>query len=254
MIDYDLKDRVVIITGATGGIGHAIATEFYNQGAQIVTTGRDYEKLTALHDKLHGTTPNKNCLEPLCIPLDLTAAEAPETLIQETQKNFGRIDILINNAGRVDGRMFLKSDPLYLQNMVNINMLVPYNLCRLALPHMLRNKYGRIINMTSIAGAMGDAAMSAYAGSKGGMAAFTKSIAAEYGRRGITANCIAPGVIDTEVAQLIPPQRRKELRETNPMRRFGKPEEVADLALFLASNRATYINGQVIHINGGCVR
>ena len=108
--------------------------------------------------------------------------------------------------------------------------------------------------MTSIAGAMGDAAMSAYAGSKGGMAAFTKAIAAEYGRRGITANCIAPGIIDTEAAHTIPAQRRKELRDINPMRRFGKPEEVAYLAAFLASERAAYINGQQIHINGGIIR
>ena len=108
--------------------------------------------------------------------------------------------------------------------------------------------------MSSITGAMGDAAMSAYAGSKGGMTAFTKSIAAEYGRRGITANCIAPGVIDTEATQAIPAQRRKELRDINPMRRFGKPEEVAYLAAFLASERAAYINGQQIHINGGIIR
>lgn len=252
MLDYGLNDKVVIITGATGGIGRAIASEFYNLGAQTVLTGRSHEKLFAIRDALH-TDPKKG-LEPLCIPLDLTAIEAEETLIQETQKNFNRIDVLINNAGRVDSRMFLKSDPVFLQNMIHLNMIVPYNLSRLALPHMLRNKYGRIISMTSIAGAMGDAAMSAYAGSKGGMAAFTKAIAAEYGRRGITANCIAPGIIDTEAAHTIPPQRRKELRDINPMRRFGKPEEVAYLAAFLASERAAYINGQQIHINGGIIR
>ena len=254
MLDYGLKGKVVIITGATGGIGRAIASEFYDLGTQIVITGRNHEKLFALRDSLYSEQKHKDALEPLCIPLDLTATGAEETLIQEAYKNFNRIDVLVNNAGNVDGRMFLKSDPVYLQNMIHINMIVPYNLCRLALPHMLRNKYGRIINMTSIAGATGDAAMSAYAGSKGGMAAFTKSIAAEYGRRGITANCIAPGVIDTEVTQAIPTQRRKELRDQNPMRRFGKPEEVAYLAAFLASERAAYINGQQIHINGGIMR
>lgn len=254
MLDYGLKGKVVIITGATGGIGRAIASEFYDLGTQIVITGRNHEKLFALRDSLYSEQKRKDTLEPLCIPLDLTATGAEETLIQEAYKNFNRIDVLVNNAGNVDGRMFLKSDPVYLQNMIHVNMIVPYNLCRLALPHMLRNKYGRIINMTSIAGATGDAAMSAYAGSKGGMAAFTKSIAAEYGRRGITANCIAPGVIDTEVTQAIPAQRRKELRDQNPMRRFGKPEEVAYLAAFLASERAAYINGQQIHINGGIMR
>ena len=252
MLDYGLKDKVVIITGATGGIGGAIATEFYELGAQIVITGRNHEKLTALRDKL---TRNPDIAPaPLCIPLDLTAAEAPKSLVQETIKQFGRLDVVVNNASRVDGRLLLRSDPNYLQNMLHANFIVPYNLCKLALPHMLKNEYGRIINITSITGVTGDAGMTAYAGTKGGVAAFTKSIAAEYGRRGITANCIAPGVINTDAAKKIPAARREQLRIQTPMQRFGTPEEVAFLAVFLASKRASFINGQQIHVNGGLLR
>ena len=252
MLDYGLKDKVAIITGATGGIGGAIATEFYNLGAQVVITGRNHEKLTALREKL--ISSDNNAPTPLCIPLDLTAAEATKSLIQETIKQFGRLDIVVNNASRVDGRLFLRSDPNFLQNMIHANFIVPYNLCRHALPHMLKNEYGRIINITSITGTTGDAGMTAYAGTKGGVAAFTKAIAAEYGRRGITANCIAPGVINTDASKKIPSARREQLRTQTPMQRFGTPEEVAYLTAFLASKRAAYINGQEIHINGGLLR
>ncbi len=255
MLDYGLKDRVVIITGATGGIGSAMATEFYKQGSQVVLIGRAHDKLTALHDKLVSIdTDTTYTLEPFCIQTDLTAIEATKSLIQETAKKFGRIDVVINNAARLDSRLFLRSDMTFLQNMTHINFIVPYNLCKNALPYMLKNEYGRIINLTSIAGVFGDAGTTAYAASKGAVASFTKSLAAEYGKRGITANCIAPGVINTDATKKIPLEMRQELLKSTPAQRFGNPEEVAYLAAFLASERAAYINGQQIQINGGLVR
>lgn len=248
----NLDNRIALVTGATGGIGTAIATELFNQGAKVVLTGRNIEKLKALHDKLvasNGDTP-----EPVCIPLDLTAIDAESTLIHHVIEICGKLDILINNAGIVDGRMLLKSDDQYTTKIMHVNFTVPYNLSRAAIPHMARNKYGRIISITSIAGYMGDAGMSVYAASKGALASATKSIATEYGRRGITANCIAPGIIGTDATKKIAPEYKETMLNQIPSRRFGKPEEVAYLAAFLSSEYAAYINGQQIHINGGLIR
>jgi len=251
-MNLNLNNRIVLITGATGGIGSAIATEFFTQGAKVVMTGRNIEKLNAIHDKLVASNPHNP--EPVCIPLDLTAIDAESTLVHNVIEICGKLDILVNNAGIVDGCMFLKSNEQYTNKIMHVNFTVPYNLSRAAVPHMLRNKYGRIISITSIAGYMGDAGMSAYAASKGALASATKSIATEYGRRGITANCIAPGIIETETTKKIDPKYKDTMRSQIPCRRFGKPEEVAYLAAFLSSEFAAYINGQQIHINGGLIR
>lgn len=252
-MNLNLNGRVVLITGATGGIGSAIAKEFYTQGAKVVLTGRDISKLETLCSNLKGNSTDAPT--PEFIPLDLTAIDAENTLIQRTVDACGgRLDILVNNAGIVNGCMLLKSDPTYMNKMMHVNFTVPYNLMRAAVPHMLKTKYGRIISITSIAGYMGDAGMSGYAASKGALASATKSIATEYGRRGITANCIAPGIIETDAIKKIDTKVRDTMRQQIPSRRFGKPEEVAYLAAFLASEYAGYINGQQIHLNGGLIR
>lgn len=251
-MNLNLKNRIALVTGATGGIGNAIATEFFNQGARVVLTGRNIEKLNIIHDKLVASNPKAP--EPVCIPLDLTAIDAEPTLIQRIIDTCGKLDILVNNAGIIEGCMFLKSGEQFTSKMMHVNFTVPYNLSRAAIPHMVSNKYGRIISITSIAGFMGDAGMSAYAASKGALASATKSIATEYGRRGITANCIAPGIIETEATKKIDPKHRENMRNQIPSRRLGKPEEVAYLVAFLASEYAAYINGQQIHINGGLIR
>lgn len=251
-MQYGLNNRVAIITGATGGIGHALAKEFYSLGTSLVLTGRNIEQLNMLCENL--TKIKSDAPVPLCICADLTAIGIEEQIIQRAVEHFGRLDILINNAALVEGQMFLKTDNAFLAKMMHTNFTAPYTLSRLALPHMLKNKYGRIICITSIAGYMGDSGMSAYAASKGAMASAAKSIATEYGRRGITANCIAPGIVDTPATKKLPEERRKELKNMIPARRFAQADEIAYLASFLASERAAYINGQQIHINGGLVR
>ncbi len=251
-MNLNLNGRVVLITGATGGIGSAIAKEFFTQGAKVILTGRNIDKLNTLRDNLKNSSTDTPT--PECIPLDLTAIDAESALIQRTVDTCGRLDILVNNAGIVDGCMLLKSSSTYMSKIMHVNFTVPYNLMREAVPHMLKNKYGRIISITSIAGFMGDAGMSGYAASKGALASATKSIATEYGRRGITANCIAPGIIETEAIKKIAPKVRDAMRQQIPSRRFGKPEEVAYTVAFLASEYAGYINGQQIHLNGGLIR
>lgn len=255
-MNIDFQGRCALITGATGGIGSAIAKEFYNSGANIVITGRDMDKLNALRDKIVAQTPKDGIrhIKPTCVALDLTAIDAANTLIDNTIGSLGQLDILINNAAKVDGQMFLKTDQSFVQHIMHTNFTVPYNLMQLSLPHMLRGKYGRIINITSIAGQIGDAGMSAYAATKGALASATKSVATEYGRRGITANCIAPGIVDTDAAKKLPEERQKELKSQIPMRRFARPEEVAYMATFLASEYAAYVTGQQINVNGGLLR
>lgn len=253
MNTYDLSGRVAIITGATGGIGTALATEFYKQGASLALTGRDPDALLRLSDKLT-EDESSDAPAPLCICADLTAIDAPRTIVQRAAEHFGRLDILVNNAAIIEGQMFLKTSESFLNKMTHTNYTVPYQLSQNALPYMLKQKFGRLIYITSVAGCMGDAGMSAYAGSKAAVAGMAKSVATEYGRRNITANCIAPGIVDTQAIKKLPPERQKALKEMIPARRFAQPEEIAYLAVFLASERAAYINGQQIHINGGLVR
>ncbi len=251
-MSYNLNGRVAIITGATGGIGRAIASEFYSLGAALTLTGRDIEKLSNLRNDLIAS--GNKAPAPLCVFADLTAIGVESHIIQQTVEHFGRLDILVNNAAMVEGCFFVKTDEPFLTQMMHTNFTAPYNLARAAIPRMLKNKYGRIICITSVAGYMGDAGMSAYAASKGAIASAAKSIAVEYGRRGITANCIAPGIVDTPATKKLPIERQKELKNMIPARRFAHPEEIAHLAAFLASDHAAYINGQQIHINGGLTR
>ena len=254
-VDYGLKGRTALITGATGGIGSAIATTMYKLGTNLVISGRDLTRLNALRDTIYNTidTQIKN-QSIICIPMDLTAINAETTLIQRTMEQTERLDILINNAGMVDGQMFLKTKPLFLDQIMHTNFTAPYKLAQAALPYMLKNKYGRIICITSVAGIVGDAGMSAYAASKGALASATKSIATEYGRRNITANCVAPGIIETAEIKKISAAYQRQIKENIPSRRFGTPDDVANLVAFLASELASYINGQQISVNGGLIR
>ncbi len=207
----DLEGRVALITGATGDTGMAIAKEFYAQGASVVLTGRSEEKLQKIREKLI-STPTPGTPEPLCICRDLTTPMVENVLVDQAVRHFGKLDIVVNAAAIVEGRFFAKTDDAYLGHMMHMNFNVPYNICRAAIKPMCQNKYGRIINITSIAGYMGDAAMSTYAATKGALASATKSIAAEYARRGITANCIAPGVIDTGSTKNYPPSVSRILK------------------------------------------
>lgn len=253
---YNLEGRVAVVTGATGGMGRAIAAELYRQGATVVMTGRNIDKLNNLRDviikKVTSTSPKTPA--PMGISLDLTATDVEKTLVEYTIRATNRLDILVNNAGNTDGKMFLKTNHDFLNRVMHINFTTPYFIMQAALPQMLKNKYGRIINITSIAGHSGDAGLSAYAASKGALAAASKSIAVEYGRRNITVNCVAPGTIDTDAVTKIPDVRQAEIKHAIPLRRYGKPEEVAALVAFLASEQASYINGQQILIDGGLIR
>ena len=239
---FDLKDKVVLITGATGGIGGAIAQQMKNAGATVVVTGRNLEKLSSFDDSF------------IKIQSDLANDDAAEKLIADTIKKAGRIDVLINNAGITADTLMMRMSDEQFDNVLNTNLRATFKMCRAAIMPMMKQRFGRIINMASIVGVVGGAGQTNYAASKGAIIAMTKSIAAEVGGRGITANSIAPGFIKTPMTDVLPEELKKTYLAQIPAGRFGEPVDIANACVFLASDEASYINGQTIHVNGGMGR
>lgn len=237
-----LKDKVALITGATSGIGEAIAKTFKDMGAIVVITGRNEAKLKELGD---GFIP---------IAADVSKAGEAERLIKETIEAAGKIDILVNNAGITKDTLLMRMTDEQFDDVINTNLRACFQLCRAAIMPMIKNKSGRIINMASVIGTIGGPGQANYAASKGGIIAMTKSIAAEVASRGITANCIAPGFIKTAMTDVLPEELKEAYLKQIPAGRFGEPADVANAALFLASDAASYINGQTIHVNGAMAR
>ena len=240
---FDLKDKVVLITGATGGIGGAIAHQMKSAGANVVVTGRNVEKLNSEFDDGF-----------IKIACDLSDDGAVEKLIDDTVEKTGRIDVLINNAGITSDTLLMRMSDEQFDKVIDTNLRATFKLCRAVLMPMIKQRFGRIINMASIVGAVGGAGQANYAASKGGMIAMTKSIAAEVASRGITANCVAPGFIKTPMTDVLSDELKKKYLEQIPAGRFGEPIDIANTCVFLASDEASYINGQTIHVNGGVGR
>ena len=239
---FDLKDKVVLITGATGGIGGAIANQMKLAGAKVVITGRNLEKLSAFDDSF------------IKIQSDLSMDGAAEKLIADTIEKAGRIDVLINNAGITADTLMMRMTDEQFDSVINTNLRATFKMCRAAIMPMMKQRFGRIINMASIVGVVGGAGQTNYAASKGAIIAMTKSIAAEVGARGITANAIAPGFIKTPMTDVLPEELKKTYLAQIPAGRFGEPIDIANACVFLASDEASYINGQTIHVNGGMGR
>lgn len=240
---FDLKNKVVLITGATGGIGGEIAQQMKNAGATVVVSGRNSEKL-------------KNDFNDdfIKIVADVSVDGACEKLVNDTIEKTGHIDILINNAGITKDTLMMRMTDEQFDDVINTNLRATFKMCRAAIMPMMKQKCGRIINMASIVGVVGGAGQTNYAASKGGIIALTKSIAAEVASRGITANCIAPGFIKTPMTDVLSDELKKTYLSQIPAGRFGEPADVANACVFLASDEASYINGQTIHVNGGMGR
>lgn len=239
-----LKDKVALITGASGGIGEAIAREFAKAGAVVVLTGRDKVKLDALAHDIGG----------IVITADLNQDCAAEKLVADTIDAAGKIDILVNNAGLTRDGLLMRMTDEGFDEVINVNLRAPFKLCRACVTHMMKNRSGRIINISSIVGYIGGAGQVNYAASKGGLVAMTKSIAAEVASRGITANCIAPGFIKTAMTDVLSDELKAAYLAQIPAGRFGEPSDIANAAIYLASDMAGYVNGQTLHVNGGMGR
>jgi len=239
---FELKDKVVLITGATGGIGGAIAQQMKSAGATVVVTGRNLEKLANFDDSF------------IKIQSDLSVDGAAEKLISDTIERAGRLDVLVNNAGITKDTLLMRMTDEQFDDVMNTNLRATFKLCRAAIMPMMKQRYGRIINMASIVGVVGGVGQANYAASKGAIIAMTKSIAAEVASRGITANAIAPGFIKTPMTDVLSDELKAKYLEQIPAGRFGEPDDVANACVFLASDAASYINGQTIHVNGGMGR
>lgn len=240
---FDLTGRVALITGATGGIGGAIAKKMKEAGATVVVTGRNIAKLNAEFGD-----------EFIKIPCDLAADGGAVELVMNTIEAAGKIDIVVNNAGITKDTLLMRMTDEQFDDVINTNLRSTFKICRACIMPMMKNRYGRIINMASIIGVIGGPGQANYAASKGGMIAMTKSIAAEVGSRGITANCIAPGFIKTPMTDVLSDDLKKAYLAQIPAGRFGEPDDIAAACVFLASSEASYINGQTINVNGGMGR
>lgn len=240
---FDLTNKVVLITGATGGIGGEIARQMKNAGATVVVSGRNSEKL-------------KNDFNDdfIKIVADLSADGACEKLVNDTIEQTGHIDVLINNAGITKDTLMMRMSDEQFDDVINTNLRATFKMCRAAIMPMMKQRYGHIINMASIVGLVGGAGQANYAASKAGIIGLTKSIAAEVASRGITANCVAPGFIKTPMTDVLSDELKKTYLSQIPAGRFGEPKDVANACVFLASDEASYINGQTIHVNGGMGR
>ncbi|MBP3397402.1 MAG: 3-oxoacyl-[acyl-carrier-protein] reductase [Alphaproteobacteria bacterium] len=240
---FDLSGKVVLITGATGGIGGAIAKKMKQAGATVVVSGRNTAKMDAEFGD-----------EYIKIPCDLASEGGAVELVMDTIEKAGKIDVLVNNAGITRDTLIMRMTDEQFDDVINTNLRSCFKMCRAAVMPMMKNRFGRIINMASIIGTIGGAGQANYAASKGGMIAMTKSIAAEVGSRGITANAIAPGFIKTPMTDVLPDDLKKSYLAQIPAGRFGEPDDIANACVFLASDEASYINGQTLHVNGGMGR
>ncbi len=240
---FDLTGKVALITGATGGIGGAIARKMRAAGATVVVSGRNVAKMDAEFGD-----------EYIKIPCDLAADGGAVELVMNTIEAAGKIDILINNAGITRDTLLMRMTDDQFDEVINTNLRSCFKMCRAAIMPMMKNRFGRIINMASIIGTIGGPGQANYAASKGGMIAMTKSIAAEVASRGITANAIAPGFIKTPMTDVLPDELKKTYLSQIPAGRFGEPDDIANACVFLASDEASYINGQTLHVNGGMGR
>jgi 3-oxoacyl-[acyl-carrier protein] reductase len=240
---FDLTGRSALVTGASGGIGGAIAKALHNQGATVALTGRNEDALQKVASDLGERSH--------VLVADLSDSDAVNGLISAANDTMGGLDILVNNAGLTrDGLMMRMKDEDWAE-VIEVNLTAGFRLARAALRGMMKARYGRIINITSVVGQMGNPGQANYVASKAGMTGMTKALAAEVASRGITVNCVAPGFITTAMTDSLSDDQKESMLGRIPVGRFGAPEDVAGCVTFLASEAGGYLTGQTLHVNGG---
>ncbi|EGT0013644.1 3-oxoacyl-[acyl-carrier-protein] reductase [Clostridium perfringens] len=244
-----LKDKVAIVTGGTRGIGRAIALKLADHGANIVINYRNSDKEA---EELKAILEEKG-VKVLAVKCDISNFEDSKNLMDKCKEVFGKIDILVNNAGITKDTLIMRMKEEDFDNVIDVNLKGTFNCAKHASAIMLKQRFGKIINMTSVVGIAGNAGQVNYAASKAGVIGLTKSLAKELGSRGITVNAVAPGFINTDMTASLSEKVKEEASKNIPLKRLGDPEDVANLVGFLASDAANYITGQVINVDGGMV-
>lgn len=240
---FDLTGKTALVTGASGGIGGAIAKALRAQGATVGLSGRNVEALEKLAAEIGG-----GCH---VLPGDLNTAEAADALIKAAEEKMGQVDILVNNAGLTKDGLFMRMKDEDWQVVQDVNLTAPFRLIRAAIKGMMKRRFGRVINITSVVGVTGNPGQANYCASKAGMIGMSKSMAAEVASRGITVNCIAPGFIATAMTAQLNDDQKAKINATIPAGAMGTSEDIAASVVYLASNEANYITGQTLHVNGG---
>jgi 3-oxoacyl-[acyl-carrier protein] reductase len=244
----DLKDKVTIVTGSGRGIGKSIVTAFAKAGAKVVVSDINEKDVQEVAKELESQG-----FEAVGIAGNVTKYEDCENLINQTKEKFGKVDVLINNAGITRDNLIVRMDEEDWDAVIAVNLKGVFNCSKAAVKVMMKQKFGNIINIASVVGITGNAGQANYSATKGGVIAMTKTLAKEYAGRKIRVNAIAPGFIDTAMTQAIPEKARNEMISSIPLKRLGQPEDIANAAIFLASDMADYITSQVIVVDGGMI-
>ena len=238
----NLKNKKVLITGATGGIGYSLVERFHNLGSKIIATGTNEEKLSNLKKNFKGIEIEK---------FKLDEHDKIEKFIDKVDNSLNGIEILINNAGITKDNLSIRMSQEDWRKVLDVNLTSTFLMSKFSIKKMLKKKYGKIINITSIVGHTGNLGQANYSASKAGISAFSKSMAVEYARKNININCVAPGFIKTDMTDKINEEFKKNLISKIPAGCLGTGEDVSNCVVFLASDQAKYINGETIHVNGG---
>ena len=238
----NLKNKKILITGATGGIGGCIVEKFYNFESNIVATGTNEDKLNNLKNKYPKIITKK---------FKLDEHEKIEEFINEIDKDLGGLEILVNNAGITLDNLSIRLTEENWKKVLDINLTSTFLMCKFAIKKMLKKKFGKIINITSIVGHTGNLGQANYSASKAGIVAFSKTLAVEYAKKNININCVSPGFIKTDMTDKINEEFKNNLINKIPSGSLGSGEDVSNCVAFLASDMANYINGETIHVNGG---
>ena len=240
---FSLEGRTALVTGASGGIGSATAKALAYAGARVVISGTRRERLQEVADVIGSNAT--------IIPCDLSDSDAVERLVPATEAAAGGIDILVNNAGITRDNLVMRMHDDEWMDVLNVNLNAAFRLARAVSKGMMQRRYGRVISVTSVVGVTGNAGQANYAASKAALIGMTKSLALELASRGVTANCIAPGLVETDMITKLNEKQREALSLRIPARRLADPSEIAAGVVYLASDEAAYITGQTLHLNGG---
>lgn len=241
---FDFKDRKVLVTGASGAIGAAIAYAFHKQGAEVAISGRREDALKKVADNMGNKRVH-------IVPCDLSDDESVAKLVPDAMEKMDGLDTLVNNAGITKDALMMSMKGDAFQDVLRVNLEVPFRLTQKVLRPMLKAQFGRIINITSIVGVTGNPGQANYASSKAGLIGMSKSLAKEVASRNITVNCIAPGFIRSPMTEVLSDGQKEAINSSIPMGKIGSPEDIAAASLYLASREAAYVTGQTLHVNGG---